>query len=71
MVRGWCEVIGYNDEGVPFCCHNRRYMTQKYLSPRQLCGGCEFEISDFFHGTNGTEFFGWYCVFRSPGQAVK
>ena len=63
-------VINYDNEGDPVVCLNRRYRGAKYISPRQLCGGCEFEVGDLFHGTtNDTAFYGWYCAFgRKAGR---
>ena len=64
-------VIKYDDDGDPVCCFNRKYMSGKFLSPSQLCRGCEFEIADLFHGTTKKSFYGWYCDFESGKVAYE
>lgn len=63
---GTRPIIGVDTDGDPYICMDRKYMSSKYLSPRQRCEGCEWEISDLFHGTAGKSFFGWYCNFEKP-----
>jgi hypothetical protein len=59
-------MCSYDRDGDPVACMNRKYMGGKFLSNRQLCFGCEHEVSDGFTGQSTKKLFvGWYCTFEN------
>lgn len=59
-------------------CKNRKYMTQKSVSIKPLCEGCEYEVAEVFESpyfkTPDHKIKFWFCSFEKttrPEHHIK